>query len=294
MGGQVAKEPTIAALASEQHGVVSRAQLLAAGFTAREIEGRLTAGRLHLLHRGVYAVGHRVLTVEGRWMAATLATAGVLSHVSAASAWEMLRADGAIHVTVAGDAGRQRRAGVRVHRSTTIDPDDITAHRAIAITTPVRTVLDVAATLTGRRLEQLLDRAERLIDFAELQRRLTAHPTRPGSPALQEVLSHYTLGSTVTRSELEELFLGLCDDHGLPRPEVNTRIEGMECDFVWRDARLIVEVDGFAFHRSRFAADRERDVVLKLAGWEVLRFAHEHVTRRSAWVAGAVRRRLAT
>jgi very-short-patch-repair endonuclease len=107
------------------------------------------------------------------------------------------------------------------------------------------------------------------------------------------VLSRYTVGSIVTRSELEEMFLRLCDDHGLPRPDVNVCIEGMECDFVWRDARLIVEVDGYAFHRRSFAADRERDVVLKLAGWEVLRFAYEHVAGRAAWVAGAIRKSLA-
>lgn len=264
--------------------------MVALGVSNQEVDRRLRVGRLHRVHQGVYAVGHRVLTVEGRWMAATLATGGVLSHASAATAWDMLRADGAIHVTVPGDSGRKRRAGVRLHRSTTLEPDETTAHRAIAITTPIRTVLDVAATLNGRRLEQLLDRAERLIDFAELQRRMTG---RPGSPSLRAVLSRYTVGTVVTRSELEEMFLRLCDEHGLPRPETNTRIEGMECDFVWRDARLIVEVDGFAFHRSRFAADRERDVVLTLAGWTVLRFAYEHVMRRGAWVAAAVGGRLA-
>jgi very-short-patch-repair endonuclease len=107
------------------------------------------------------------------------------------------------------------------------------------------------------------------------------------------VLSRYAVGSITTRSELEEMFLRICDDHGLARPEVNICIEGMECDFVWRDACLIVEVDGFAFHRSRFAADRERDVVLKLAGWDVLRFAYEHVTVRPRWVAASIRQRLA-
>jgi very-short-patch-repair endonuclease len=87
----------------------------------------------------------------------------------------------------------------------------------------------------------------------------------------------------------------LCDDYGLPRPETNTCIEGMECDFVWRHARLVVEVDGFRHHRSRrrFTADRERDVALRIAGWTVLRFAWEHVTDRGAWVAGAVRKCLA-
>ena len=226
-------------------------------------------------------------------MAATLATSGVLSHTTAAAAWEMLQTNsGLIHVTIPGAAGRERRTGIRIHRSVTFESHDTTTHRGIPITTPIRTVLDVAATLEGRRLEQLLDRAERRLDFAELQQRLAAHPTRPGSPSLRAVLSHYVVGSAVTRSELEEMFLRLCDDHGLPRPEVNICIEGMECDFVWWDARLIVEVDGFAFHRSRFAADRERDVVLKLAGWEVLRFAYEHVADRPRWVAAAIRRSL--
>lgn len=229
-------------------------------------------------------------------MAAALATGGVLSHATAATAWEMLpSASGLIHVTVRGAAGRERRGGLRVHRSSTLDPGDTTTRRGIPITTPLRTLLDVAACLHGRRLEELLDRAERRLDFAELTARLQAHPARPGSPALQAVLSHYTVGSTPTRSKLEEAFLRLCDDHGLPRPEANTIIEGELCDFVWRDARLIVEVDGYAFHRIRtvFLSDRERDVALKLAGWTVLRFAYEHVTERPGWVAAAIREGLA-
>jgi Protein of unknown function (DUF559)/Transcriptional regulator, AbiEi antitoxin len=294
MAGKVAKDRRIAALAGEQHGVASRAQLTKLGLTTNELDRRVANGRLHLVHRGVYAVGHRVLSREGRWMAATLATGGVLSHATAAAAWEMLPlGGGAIHVTVPGDPGRNCRAGVRVHRSATLDTTDTTTYREIPITAPLRTLLDVAAVLNGRRLEQVLDRAERHLDFAELRRHLEAHPSRPGSPSLRAVLSDYAVGSIVTRSELEEMFLRLCDDYGLPRPEVNVRVEGLECDFVWRDARLIVEVDGYAFHRHRFAADRERDVVLKLAGWEVLRFAYEHIERRADWVAMAIERRLA-
>ena len=165
------------------------------------------------------------------------------------------------------------------------------------MTAPIRTVLDIAVTLKGRSLEQILDRAgAALIDFAELKGRLKDHPTRPGSPSLQAVLSTYAVGSALTRSELEERFLRLCDDHGLPRPDVNTRIEGMTVDFVWRDAGLVVEVDGYGWHKSRrvFGTDRERDVMLRLAGWDVLRFAEEHVTHRPAWVARAVRERLAS
>ena len=94
---------------------------------------------------------------------------------------------------------------------------------------------------------------------------------------------------------MEERFLRLCDEYELPRPNVNTRIEGKEVDFVWRDARLIVEVDGYRYHRSpsQFESDRERDVTVVLAGWQVLRFTWAQLTRRSRWVAGAVSKRLA-
>jgi very-short-patch-repair endonuclease len=104
------------------------------------------------------------------------------------------------------------------------------------------------------------------------------------------VLSRYTAGTTLTRSQLEERFLQLCDDHGLPRPETNTRINGIEVDFVWRDTKLIVEVDGYAHHRSptAFERDRERDVILTVAGWRVMRFTHTQITRRPAWVAAAI------
>jgi very-short-patch-repair endonuclease len=107
------------------------------------------------------------------------------------------------------------------------------------------------------------------------------------------VLSRYC--AAPTRSELEERFLRLCDDHGLPRPETNTRIEGIEVDFVWRDRRLIVEVDGYAYHRSpsAFEADRERDVTLTVADWSVMRFTWAQITRRQRWLAGAIRARMA-
>jgi very-short-patch-repair endonuclease len=217
-------------------------------------------------------------------MAATLATGGVLSHATAATAWQLRPPSaGAIHVTV-GCAGRMRRNGIRVHRSRTLTPDDITTHRNIPITTPARTIIDLARTLTGRPLEQALDQAEhrRLLDFAELR-------TRPIPRSLQAVLSLYTAG-TPTRSELEERFLALCRDHGLPRPEVNAHVEGYEVDFVWRAKRLIVEVDGYAYHRSpsQFELDRERDVQLRTKGWTVLRFTYRQVTHRPAWVAHAL------
>ena len=280
-----ATDAEIAALAGCQHGVVTRSQLLALGMGDGAISRIARAGRLHRLYRGVFAVGHTVLTVEGRWMAATLATGGVLSHATAAAAWDLRPSSaGTIYVTVPGDPGRRRRAGVKVHRSRTLEARDVVRHRGIPITTPARTIIDLARMLKGRPLEQLLDRAEHrnLVDFADLQR-------GPIPTSLQAVLSRYT-ATTPTRSELEERFLQLCDDHGIPRPQTNLIIEGHEVDFVWRDKRLIVEVDGYAYHRSptAFEADRERDVTLALAGWQVRRFTWTQITQRPGWVARAV------
>jgi very-short-patch-repair endonuclease len=284
-----------------QHGVVGRRQLIALGLSVAAIDHRVRAARLHRIHQGVYAVGHPVLTVEGRWMAAVLAAGegAVLSHASAASAWELRRVGaGAIHVTVPGRPGRARRAGIRLHRSLTLEIRETTIDQGIPITSPIRTLIDLATTLKGRPLEHVLDLAEQhgLVDFAELHDTITAHPSRPGSPSLRAMLSRYTAGTTFTRSELEERFLALCDEHGLPRPNVNARIGGEEVDFVWRDARLIVEVDGYAYHRSprAFESDRERDVTLAVAGWTVLRFTWAQLTGRPAWAAAAIRRRLAT
>lgn len=151
-----------------------------------------------------------------------------------------------------------------------------------------RTLVDVAAGLSGRLLETAVDRADQLglVDFDELTK-------RPIPRSLHAVLSGYL--PTTTRSELEDRFLQLCADHGLPRPGANVRIEGAEVDFVWRSARLIVEVDGYRYHRSpsAFEADRERDVILALAVWQVLRFTWAQVTGRPRWVAAAVAKRLA-
>jgi predicted transcriptional regulator of viral defense system len=262
MRRQVANDIDIAGLAASQHGVVSRLQLRALGLSVAAIDHRVRAGRLHLVHRSVYAVGHRALTVEGRWLAAVLAAGSdaVLSHGSAAAAWG-LRPSGVspIHVTIPRSPGRARRHGIRLHRSRTLAIEDTTIHRGIPITTPARTLVDLSRTLKGRPLEHAIDRADqlRLVDFQDLR--------QANSASLQAVLSRYS--SAPTRSELEVRFLRLCDTYGIPRPETNTRIEGIEVDFVWRDARLIVEVDGYAYHRSpsAFERDRERDVTATIA-----------------------------
>jgi predicted transcriptional regulator of viral defense system len=176
-----ATDAEIAALAAAQHGVVARRQLLTLGLSNTAISLSARVGRLHRLYHGVYAVGHTVMTREGRWMAAVMAAgdSAVLSHATAAAAWELRPPGaGAIHVTVPGDGGRKRRPGLRIHRSRTLEPTDTTTHDAIPITTPTRTIIDLATTLKGRPLEQALDRADQrgLVDFADLTTRARPPP----------------------------------------------------------------------------------------------------------------------
>jgi very-short-patch-repair endonuclease/predicted transcriptional regulator of viral defense system len=286
MRGKGATDQTIATIADAQHGVVSRAQLSMLGFSGDEVDRRMKAGRLHAIHRGVYAVGHRALKAEGRWMAAVLAAGrgAVLSHTSAAAAWDLRRtSSGLIHVTVPGDPGRKRRRGLRIHRSRTLIADDVTVHTGIPVTTPTRTIIDLARTLEDRALDHIVDLADQrgLVDFDTLR--------KANSASLQAVLSAYD--SAPTRSEMEKRFLKLCDDHGIPRPQTNSRVEGLEVDFVWRERRLVVEVDGYRYHRSpaRFEWDREKDVTLETKGWRVMRFTWRQITRRREWVAAAIR-----
>ncbi len=119
---------------------------------------------------------------------------------------------------------------------------------------PARTLIDLADVAPRRTLERAIDEAEYLrLDCTGLAPR---HGRR-GSGVLSSVLAVHAAGSTRTRSDLEEMFLALCDSHGLPRPEVNVHIEGYECDFVWREQRLIVETDGGAAHGTRRAKRRD-------------------------------------
>ena len=296
MRRESAIDHSIAALASRQGGVIARRQLVSLGLGMSAIDRRLRSGRLHPLYGGVYAVGHRVIGVVGRRWAAVLACGdgAVLSHASAAAAWEIrATASGLIDVTV-GPTGRSRKRGIRLHwRAAPSPPDEIAERDGLPVTTPARTLLDLAASgLRGRPLEAALDRAEllRILDFGDVHALLARYPGRPGTPALNAVLSSYHPANTGTRSVLEELVIELCDSRGIPRPNVNTVIEGRERDFCWPRARLVVEADSYTWHRSPSALndDRERDVRLTLAGYRVLRFTWHQVTRRRRYVAMAL------
>jgi len=274
----------IAARADAHYGVVDRGELLALGLSADAIGRRVRSGRLRPLHRGVYAVGHRALRPEAFWLAAVRACGdgAVLSHASAAALWQ-LRPSAAVVIDVSVPrAGGRRRSGVRVHRCGALRLEEVTTCSAIPITTPARTLLDLAAVQPRRVVERATDQAEvlRLFDLDALRTVVEAHRGRPGAPVLASVLDHHAVGSTLTRSELEERFLALCDAHAVPRPQINTVVCGMEVDFHWPRRRLVVELDGYRFHATRaaFERDRRRDAVLAAAGIRVLRFTHRQLT----------------
>jgi len=289
-------EETLPDLAARQHGVVARRQLLALGLGSAAIGRRADAGRLHPVHAGVYAVGHPVLGMHGRFMAAVLACGrgAALGYASAAVLWNLQRtSSGPAHVVVPVAGGR-RRPGIRVHRHPGLTAAEITVRHAIPVTTPARTILDLAATVPDRRLEHALDQAEiqELTDYPALDALARAHPRHRGATRLRKLLDSYEAGTARTRSDLEIAFLELCEDHGLPRPLVNEELAtGLTVDFVFADERVAVEADSWQWHRGRaaFERDRERDAILAMKGYRTLRFTDRQIEHAPAVVARALR-----
>lgn len=276
LGAEVAGrgiDATIAALAEAQHGVVSRRQLLALGLGRRAIGHRVETGRLRPLYRGVYAVGHRAVSQDGRWMAALLASGpdAVLSHRSAAAMWGISVAAARIEVTVPGR--RDARADTRLHTAR-LAPDEVQTVRRLDVTTPARTLIDLAAVVRADTLARAVREAEvrRLADATSLAELIERHRGRRGLAAVRRIVAAERL-DVIARSELEERFLAFAEEVGLPAPRANILIEGFEVDFAWREERLIVELDGFAYHgtRAAFERDRARDRRLQAAGWRVVR-----------------------
>jgi very-short-patch-repair endonuclease len=269
------REQRIAELAARQRGLVIRKQLVEIGLTPEAIDHWLRSARLHPLYRGVYLLGHAGVTEGARELGAVLACGrgAAISHRSAAWLWRLLpAATGDVEVTVAGRDCRSR-PGIRVHRVRDLDPRDTRKLGGIPITSPARTILDLAAVVTPRELEQALAEAyaRQLARRSELVSLLARRSPRPGTRALRALLEDGT--PALTRSQAEDRLLGLIRAAELPAPETNIRIGRHEVDFVWRDQRLIVEVDGFRFHSSRsaFERDRRRDAELGTLGFRVAR-----------------------
>jgi very-short-patch-repair endonuclease len=282
------------------HGVVSRQELLAAGVGDGAIEHRLRTRRLFHKYDGVYAVGRPDLTVWGQRRAIVLVCGdgAALSHRSAAGAWA-IRPDGAAKwdVTIPARARRRPDAPVKIHRSDLPDDEVIDLH-GIPMTTVARTLLDLAAIAPAHHLRRAVERAEQLeiFDLREVQHVIEAHPRRRGSPVLAALLEDFKRhGLTMTRSDAEAAFLQICLDHHLPRPMVNRYEDGRETDFHWPSDNLIVEVDGYATHRSRraFAGDRARDRAALSRGVRTARFTASEIHHEPGRVAAQLRRLLA-
>jgi very-short-patch-repair endonuclease len=286
---------TIADLAGRQYGVVSRDQLRRHGIGDDVIDRRLAGGRLHAIHRGVYAVGHRVLGPHGRFLAAVLACGrdAVLSHASAAELWGLRRSGATVIDVSVPTAGGRSRPRLRIHRVPSLHASDCDVHRGIPVTSPARTLLDLAAVLDTRGLERALDRAEQLelTDYPALEALARARPGHHGAGELRRALGTHEAGTTLTKSELEELFLALCRRHGLPKPRVNSWLEAKQVDFLFPGHRLIVETDSWMHHRSReaFENDRARDALMARAGYRTLRFTYRQIERDPASVAATLR-----
>jgi very-short-patch-repair endonuclease len=271
-------EARLSAVARRQYGLVTREQLRGVGIGEHGIAERIRTGRLHRLHRGVYSVGHDALKPEAYWLAAVLACGpgAVLSHTSAAAHWNIRQSAAAtVDVTVPTRSGRKRRKGIRIHRSGRLSPHEVTVHEGIPVTTVARTLLDLADVLPDQALKRTIDEAEyqRVLDMTSLVAVVNGNPGRRGA----RVLALAQEGAEWTRSELEQRFLELLERHGLPRPRVNTRIEGYEADFVWPNEKVIVETDGRAAHGTRkaFEADRRRDRRLLRAGYRTIRLTDQ-------------------
>jgi Transcriptional regulator, AbiEi antitoxin len=294
----------LAELATAQHGVVSARQMAGFGYGRMWITDSEKSGRLHRVHRGVYAVGHEDLSWEGWCMAAVLAAAParvakghqpiVASHRSAAWLWDVLRYRPQTIEVTAPKPRRSRRPYV-VHTSVLVK-DERAVREGIPVTSLARTYLDLAATERRRTVERMLSRAADLgqLDLGPVRAVLARCPHHPGTAALQGALDIYREKPVFTRSGLERRFLEVVVAAGLPEPSMNRFVAGHEIDAYWEVERFGVELDVFETHGSRlsFEEDRERDDELLLAGIETTRVTGPRLDRESGAVIESIRRHL--
>lgn len=280
--GHDSTDARIQELAARQHGVVARAQLLGAGVSVGAIDHRLRKGTLRQVHRGVYRTGPITARYQAE-MAAALACGpdAALSDRTAAGIWDLMPPrQPEAPVDVAGPRSlRGPASGVRLHRRGPLEPDEMAQRHGLPLTTPGRTVLDLASSLGPYELERVLARALRdgLISRESVEAMLLRHPHRRGCRTLRALLDD--TGPAFTRSEAEARFLALLRKGDVPRPRTNVVVCGLEVDFFWPDRSLVVEVDGFAYHahRNAFENDRARDGMLAAENLSVIRFTWRQI-----------------
>jgi very-short-patch-repair endonuclease len=290
----------VARLAARQHGVVGRQQLLQIGFDQDSIKRWLRAGHLHRLHREAFAVGHTRLSQRGHWLAAVLACGegALLSHSSAAALWGLERPRGS-RVDVTAPGGRQflpGRHGIRLHRCRLRDGEGGSAD-GIPVTTVARTIFDLAESVDFGRLQRAWEEADRLrlLELRKVEQVVESGYGRRALRPVRRLLAEARTG-TITRSALEDRFSAFCRDHRLPAPATNIVLLGFEIDACWPTHRLVVELDGFAYHRHRaaFERDRARDSALQAAGYRVVRLTHRRLEAEAGAVAAELRRMLSS
>jgi very-short-patch-repair endonuclease len=291
----IARGQAVARIARDQHGVVARRQLKALGLNGGAIGWHLRTGRLHVIHRGVYAVGRSTLDRHGQWMAAVLAYGddAVLSHRSAGALWGILQPRGPVDVT--SPSGRHGRSRIKLHR-VALAGDEQTVRDRIPTTSVARTILDLAVVLDSVQLARAWEEADRLglLQLGAVATACERAGRRKGIGAVRLLLSE-ARALQIRRSPLEDRFRAFCEDRGLPQHSANVFVLGREVDACWPSARLVVELDSFSFHHNRgaFEDDRTRDTVFLAAGYRTVRVTYRRLTREPDQLAAQLRKLLA-
>jgi hypothetical protein len=279
------REATVAirALAEAQHGVFAAWQLLDRGIAESTTRSRREVGAIIPLFQGVYALGHRRLTREGRWMAAVLACGpgAVLSHFSAGHLWSLCSSHGPVEVL--RRSGGSTHKGVRLHQTRRLEPCEATVEQAIPVACVERVLLDLAGRTDPRRLERMVVQAQKsgCISWSRLGRLLGRRRGCKGVGRLRLIAMEVDPEALETRSVSEVDFLALCRQAGLPTPSVNVLVAGHLVDFLWPAQRVVVETDSWSHHGDRpaFERDRETDVDLIAAGYDVHRATYKMLER---------------
>lgn len=290
---------SVSGLAERQHGVVSIRQLRGPlGYSAGAVARAVRDGRLHRLHRGVFAVGHRLLSPRGECLGAVLAVGpgSLLSYRSAAWLWGLSRQLLHPFDVTAASARRHAPADIRVHRARRLTAADRVLIDNVPVTSLPRTLLDYASAVRFEQLQRGIERAEELelFDLAAVDELLERTVGHPGHRRLRRALELYR-PAPFTRSGVERYFLDLVEEAGLPKPVTGFNELGHELDVYWPEQRLAVELDIFETHGTReaFERDRLRAEDLLLDGIRMTRVTGPRLDSEPRRVIGRVARLLA-
>ena len=295
-------------LASRQHGVVSRRQLLEQGLVSQTIEKRVARAGLFVIYPGVYATGTPLLTRDGILMASVMRAGegAALGSRSAAAVWGFRPHQSPIEV-LRQEGGSNQRARLRVHgerrwpyllihEARRLPPSEVTIYRGLSLTTPARTLLDLAAAVPEKQFNRAFTEADRLglLNDQELVTCAERTQGRKGGGTFRRAVKRRIPGVSAAASLLEAIVLGLCNANQIPVPVTNEMLNGFRPDFRWPDQHVIVEADGYEYHRGQemFENDLLRADLLREDGWDVLRFSWRMLDENPDRVARRIRKAL--